>query len=415
LMPGMTHWNHPGFFAYFAISASPPGVLGEFLSAALNQQAMLWRTSPAATELEQVTLDWLRQLLGLPPGFHGVIYDTASVSSLHALAAARERACPQSRSEGLAAQPQMTVYCSEDTHNSLDKAVILMGLGHRFLRKIPVDESFRMRSDALEEAIRADRAEGRVPIAVVATVGTTSTSSIDPVPAIAAICRREGLWLHVDAAYAGPAAIAEEYRWILEGVEQADSLVLNPHKWLFTPFDLSVLYLRDMGSLKAAFSLVPEYLRTSEDVLNLMDTGIQLGRRFRSLKLWMILRTYGSRGLADMIRQACRLAAEFAARVDADERFERMAPAPLSLVCFRARPAGVPEGELEALNMRLMEAVNATGRVFLSHTKIRGRVALRLAIGHMRTERRHVELAWTTLGECLDSLLADGATVPQAG
>ncbi len=395
LVPGLTHWNHPAFFAYFSISASAPGVLAEFLSAALNQQAMLWRTSPAATELEQVTLGWLRQLLALPSDFQGVIYDTASISSLHALAAARERLGRDIRSKGLQGQPVLTVYCSEDTHSSVDKSVILLGLGHDNLRKIPTDDEFRMRPDLLAAALAEDRAAGKIPLAVVATAGTTSTSSVDPIAEIADICAAEGIWLHVDAAYAGPAAICPELRWILNGAERADSLVLNPHKWLFVPFDLSVLYVRDMHWLKAAFSLVPEYLRNAEDTLNLMDTGIQLGRRFRSLKLWFIMRSYGAEGLRALIRQAVELARDFADKVNAAPDFELMAPVPLSLVCFRATPPGVTD--LDAYNERLMERVNASGQAFLSHTRLRGKLALRLAIGHMGTRQEHIDRVWELL------------------
>ena len=293
LVPGLTHWNHPGFFAYFAITASAPGVLAEFLSAALNQQAMLWRTSPAATELEEVALGWLRRLIGLPEDFEGVIYDTASIATMHALVAAREAAIGNVRAKGLAARHDVLpprVYCSDQTHSSIDKAVIAIGLGHESLRKIPSDSDFRMRADLLRDAIAEDRAGGRQPIAVVATVGTTSTTSVDPVSAIAEICARERVWLHVDAAYAGVAAMLPAHAHILDGSARADSLVVNPHKWLFTPFDLTAFYSRRMDVVRAAFSLTPEYLRTTyaEARRNLMDTGVQLGRRFRSLKLWMI-------------------------------------------------------------------------------------------------------------------------------
>src|SRR5437867_4824276 len=303
LLPGVTHWNHPGFFAYFAISTSAPGVLAEFLSAALNQQAMLWRTSPAATELEEVALAWLRTLLGLPAAFDGVIYDTASISTLHALAAAREAAVPGVRAAGLAGRTDLggvRVYCGEHAHSSVDKAVMLLGLGHDSLRRIPADAEFRMRPERLAEDIDRDRSAGLIPIAVVATVGTTSSTSVDPVTAVADICTRQRVWLHVDAAYAGVAAMVPGCEWILRGAERADSIVVNPHKWLFTPFDLSVLYCRRMDVLRQAFSLTPEYLKTSESdagVRNLMDTGIQLGRRFRALKLWMILRYFGAEGL----------------------------------------------------------------------------------------------------------------------
>ncbi len=411
LMPGLTHWNHPAFFAYFSISASPPGVLAEFLSAALNQQAMLWRTSPAATELEQVTLGWLRRLIGLPDLFEGVIYDTASISTLHALAAARERLGRDIRRKGLSGQPPITVYCSQDTHSSVDKAMILLGLGQDFLRKIPTDESFRVRPDLLQEAIARDRAAGYLPMAVVATAGTTSTSSVDPIAAVAEICQRDGLWLHVDAAYAGPAAICPEYRWILEGAERADSLTLNPHKWLFVPFDLSVLYVRDLHTLKAAFSLVPEYLRTDEETLNLMDTGIQLGRRFRSLKLWFIMRSYGVEGLQAMIRKACELAQHFARRVEEHPHFELLAPVPLSLVCFRACPPGVED--LDALNEELMQSLNASGEAFLSHTRLGGKLALRLAVGHMSTRQEHVDRVFERLEGYLASRANSRAHSPE--
>ena len=402
LLPGITHWNHPGFFAYFVITGSAPGILAEFLSAALNVQAMLWRTSPAATELEEVTLSWLRKLLGLPDTFEGVIYDTASISTLHALAAARERAVPSVRTEGLAGRgtlARMRVYCSDQTHSSIDKAVILLGLGQSSLRKIPSDDEFRMRPDALAAAIAEDRANGWMPLAVVATVGTTSSTSIDPVPQVGALCRRESIWLHVDAAYAGVAAMVPGYEWILRGVGQADSLVVNPHKWLFTPFDLSILYCRDMNLVRAAFALTPEYLKTVEaaPVRNLMDTGIQLGRRFRALKLWMVLRHFGADGLRARLAEHMRLAQLFASWIDSTDQFERLAPAPFSVVCFRARPNAVPDADLDAFNERLLESVNATGEIFISHTKLDGRYALRLAIGNLHTTEQHVSRAWKLL------------------
>ena len=411
IVPGITHWNHPGFFAYFAITGSGPGVLAEFLSAALNAQGMLWRTSPSVTELEEVALRWLRDLMGLPPAFDGVIYDTASVSSLHALAAAREALMPGVRREGMAGRPELPryrVYCSEHAHSSIDKAVILIGLGHEGLRKVPADASYRMRPDALSAAIEEDRRAGIVPLAVVATVGTTSSTSVDPVEEIAAICEREGAWLHVDCAYAGVAAIIPEYRHILRGVERADSVVVNPHKWLFTPFDLSAFYCRRMDVLRQAFSLTPEYLRTVEAgaVHNLMDTGVQLGRRFRALKLWMILRYFGAEGIRARLGEHMRLARLFASWVDEDPAFERVAPVPFSVVCFRAKPAGREwtEAALEVLNQQLLDRLNATGEVFLSHTKLDGRFVLRLAVGHLRTEERHVRRAWDLARTLLSTL-----------
>jgi aromatic-L-amino-acid decarboxylase len=405
LVPALMHWNHPGFFGYFAITASGPGVLAEFLAAALNQQAMLWRTSPAATELEEVSLGWLRSLMGLPETFEGVIYDTASISSLHALAAAREAAVPQVRDLGLTGRHdvgRLRVYCSEHAHSSIDKAVILLGLGHRALRKIPADDRFSMQATALEAAIVEDRGAGISPLAVVATIGTTSTTSVDPVRKIADICRREGLWLHVDAAYAGVTAMIPEYRRRFDGWQEADSVVVNPHKWLFTPFDLSAFYCRRMDVVRRAFSLVPDYLATAEGsrgVHNLMDTGVQLGRRFRALKLWMVLRHLGAEGIRSAIVSHIQLAQLFSHWIDGDPDFERLAPVPFSVVCFRANPRhlALADAELDTFNERVLEAVNRTGEVFLSHTRLHDRFVIRLAVGHLRTSQQHVERAWALL------------------
>jgi aromatic-L-amino-acid/L-tryptophan decarboxylase len=404
IVPGITHWNHPGFFAYFAITGSGPGVLAEFLAAALNVQAMLWRTSPAATELEEVALAWLRRLIGMPDDFAGVIYDTASVSTLHALAAARERAVPDVRVAGLAGRPdvpRLRVYCSAHAHSSVDKAVILLGLGHDAVVSVETDSEFRMRPGALASAIARDRVAGFAPLAVVATVGTTSTTSIDPVAEISAICRREDVWFHVDAAYAGVAAMLPDYRWILRGAEDADSLVVNPHKWLFTPFDISVLYCRRMDTLRAAFSLTPEYLKTVEaaPVQNLMDTGVQLGRRFRALKLWMVLRHFGAEGLRARLREHMRLAKIFERWVIDHPDFSVTAPVPFSVVCFRANGS-------DELNEQLLERVNASGEVFLSHTRLDGRYVLRLAIGNLRTTEAHVSRAWTLIQQHTHELRA---------
>src|SRR5437016_4270649 len=343
IVPALTHWSHPSFFAYFATSTSAPGIFGELLSAAFDVKSMLWRTSPASTELEEVTLDWLRQMLGLDSGMSGFIYDTASVSSMHAIAAAREGVNMRIREEGMSGRkdlPQLRVYASEQAHSSIDKGIITLGLGQRSLRKIPVDGQFRMDAKALADAVEEDKRNGILPFCVVATVGTTSTSSLDPVPAIAVICEQHKMWLHVDAAYGGSAAIVPEMRHILDGCDQADSLVLNPHKWLFTPFDLSVLYCRHLDMLRRAFSLVPEYLRTPEQdkVRSGSDYGVQLGRRFRALKLWMIMRYFGHEGLAARIREHMRLAKLFGSWVEQSADWELMAPVPFALVCFRATP-----------------------------------------------------------------------------
>ena len=402
ILPGITHWNHPAFFAYFAITGSAPGILGELLSAALNVNAMMWRTSPAASELEATTLDWLRQLLGLPDTYEGVIYDTASISSLVAIAAAREATGLDIRRQGMAGRPDLPalrLYCSEQAHSSIEKDAITLGIGQENVRQVLVDAEFRLDARQLRQAVEEDKAAGRRPFCVVATVGTTSATSVDPVPQIAAICEEHGLWLHVDAVYGGMAAIVPEMAWVLEGVDRADSVVFNPHKWLFTQIDLSAFYSRRLNVVRDAFSLVPEYLRTREsgDVRNYMDYGPQLGRRFRALKLWFILRTYGRDGLIARLREHLRLAQEFAGWIDADLHWERMAPIPFSTVCFRARPPGWDEAELERLNQSILDAVNATGEAFLSHTRLHEKLTLRLAVGHLRTRQEHVQRAWELL------------------
>lgn len=410
IVPALTHWNHPSFFALFATSTSAPGIFGELLSAAFDVKAMLWRTSPAATELEEVALDWLRQMMGLDEGFDGIIYDTASVGSMHAMAAAREALDVRVREDGMSGRtdlPLLRVYASKEAHSSIEKGVLTLGLGQRALRTIPTDSEFRMDANALAEAIEEDKSNGILPCCVVATVGTTSMSSIDPIPAIADICAQHKIWLHVDAAYAGSAAVVPEMRHILDGSERADSLVTNPHKWLFTPFDCSVLYCRRMDMLRRAFSLVPEYLRTSEaeTVRNGMDYGIQLGRRFRALKLWMVLRYFGHEGLAARIREHCRLARLFATWVEDSPEWEVLAPVPFSLVCFRACPPieGEVETEraarLDALNENIMNRINATGSAYISHTRLNDKLTLRLAIGNIRTTEEHISHVWQFLNE----------------
>jgi aromatic-L-amino-acid/L-tryptophan decarboxylase len=371
IVPATTHWNHPRFFAYFAISGSEPGILAELLAAAFNVNAMLWRTGPAATELEELALDWLRQLLGLPEALHGHIEDTASTSTLAALAAAREL------------RPGGVVLCSEHAHSSVDKGARILGLE---VRKLGADDGYRLRTDALERAL----AEERVA-AVVATAGTTSSTAVDPVPEIAELCERARVWLHVDAAYAGSAAVCPEHRWVLAGAERADSLVVNPHKWLFTPVDCSALFTRRPEALRAAFTLLPEYLRTGvEDVTNLMDYGPALGRRFRALKLWAVIRCYGREGLQALVREHVRLARLFASWVEAEPGWEVVAPVPFSVVCFRREG---PDEENEAL----MERVNATGEAYLSHTRLDERYVLRLAVGNVRTTEADVARAWELL------------------
>jgi aromatic-L-amino-acid decarboxylase len=370
LLPGVTHWQHPRFFAYFSISSSPPGILAELLAAALNSIAILWRTAPASTELEGVVLDWVAQLLGIPRDWHGHIEDTASTSTLAAIIAARH------------ATGGRVVVCSEHAHSSVDKAAHMLGLE---LRKVPCDDAFRMRPDLLDLTDAA---------AVVATVGTTSTTSVDPVAAIAPACRAAGAWLHVDAAYAGPAMVCPELRWAFEGVERADSLVVNAHKWMFTPVDCSLLWTRRPEDFRAAFSLIPEYLRTpdAEDALSLSEYGPALGRRFRALKLWAVLRCYGRAGLQQRIRRAIALAELFEGWVRDEPGWELCAPRPFSVVCFRR------DGS-DAANEALLERVNRSGEIFISHTKLDGRYVLRLAIGHESTTEDDVRRAWEVLRE----------------
>lgn len=418
IVPALTHWCHPSFFAYFATSTSAPGIFGELLSAAFDNKAMLWRTSPASTELEEVTLNWLRQMMGLDAGYTGIIYDTASVSSLHAMAAAREGVEMRIREEGMSGRsdlPLLRVYVSEQSHSSIEKGVITLGLGQRGLRKIPTDAKFRMDTQELARAIEEDKRNGFIPFCIVATVGTTSTSSIDPVSEIIPIGEKHAMWLHVDAAYAGSAAVVPELQHILKGCERADSVAVNPHKWLFTPFDLSVLYCRHMDLLRRAFSLVPEYLRTPEQekVRSGSDYGIQLGRRFRALKLWMIIRYFGHEGLAARIREHCRLAKLFAKWVEESPDWELMAPVPLSLVCFRACPpmdgvsAEAREKQWDVLNEAIMHGVNETGKALLSHTKLNDKLTLRLSIGNIRTTEDHIRQVWELLNLQLAKLSRD--------
>ncbi len=380
IVPASTLWNHPSFHAYFAISGSPPGVLAETLCAALNMNGMLWKSSPAVTELEQVTLRWLAEWLGLPAGWFGITHDTASTAGVHVLAAARQRADAASREKGNGAA-RYTVYCSELAHSFVEKAAITVGFGLDAVRKIGVDERFRMRPAALDEALAADRATGFTPLCIVATVGTTGVASVDPVPEIAAIASRERVWLHVDAAYGGAAAVSPRYRHHLAGCELADSFVVNPHKWLLTPVDHTAMYLRDPAPLREAFSLVPEYLRTAGHpaAVNLMDYSFQLGRRFRALKLWFVMRSYGRRGMAEVLEAHCGMAREFASRLEADGRFQIAAPVEFALVCFRLRHGSDED------NRRLLDEINATGEAFLSHASVDGRVVLRMAVGNWQT------------------------------
>lgn len=401
IMPGITHWQSPNFYAYFPGNASPPAILGELMSAGLGVQGMLWLSSPACTELETHVLDMVADMTGLPEQFKststggGVIQATASTSTLVALLAAREQATGgRSNEDGVSGG--LTAYASAEAHSSIEKAVRLGGIGSANLRKIETDDAFAMKPEALAKALQADKAAGLTPAIVSATVGTTSSTAIDPVPEIGRICREHGVWLHVDAALAGTAAICPEFRHLVDGLEYADSYVFNPHKWMLTNVDCSALYVADRRKLISAMSVVPEYLRNEAseagDVIDYRDWQIDLGRRFRALKLWFVVRSFGVKALQEMVRRHIALAREFAGWIEADPSFELAAPVPLALVCFR-HVGG------DDVNQRIMDGVNASGRMFMTHTKLDGKLTLRLSIGQRTTERRHVEQAWETIRE----------------
>lgn len=409
ILPGITHWNHPRFFAYFPANNSGPSILAELLSAALGVNGMVWQSSPAATELEEVVMDWLRQMLQLPPDFRGVIQDTASTATIAALLCAREKISAFGVNEqGFAAgagQGTLRIYTSTEGHSSIEKGAKIAGFGRQNVVRVPVDDTYAMDPVALRRCVARDKGAGYRPAGVVATVGTTSSTALDSLPAIAGVAREFDLWLHVDAALAGSAAILPEKRWILDGIEQADSFVFNPHKWLFTNFDCSAFFCRHPELLIQVFAITPEYLKTAQDmeVTNYRDWGIQLGRRFRALKLWFVIRNFGVQGLQARLRRHLDWAREFADWVEADPLFELLAPVPLNTVCFRLNPGPATHGSvveeetLTALNQRLMREVNDSGRIFFTHTRLGERFCLRLSIGQTRTERRHVLDAWQAI------------------
>jgi len=410
VVPGLTHWNHPRFFGYFAITASGPGILGEMLAAALNVNAMVWRSSPAGTELEELTTDWLRQLLGLPEIFDGVINDTASSSTLYALAAARDAVWPEAHEDGLFAAQPGRVYASDQAHSSVEKAVLTLGLGRTGFRAIPSDAAFRMDVDALRRIVRSDIAQGIRPVAIVATLGTTSSASMDPIAEIADVARELGVWLHVDAAYGAPAAIVPETAALFRGWESADSIVVNPHKWLFTPIDCSVLYCSRPADLVRAFSIVPEYLRSSGDTSarNLMDYGVSLGRRFRALKLWFVLRYFGREGIVERLREHMRLAAELVSRAEEHQAWQVVAPVHFATVVLRFAPGWEAAREDEA-NQRIIERVNRSGEAFLTHTVLDGRTVIRVSIGNLKTAPSDVDRLWKALGAAAEAVAGDQA------
>ncbi len=402
VLPGMTHWQHPRFFAYFQANSSPPSVLAEMLTATLGAQCMSWETSPAATELEERMMVWLRQMIGLPAEFVGSIQDTASTATLCAILAARERATGFAGSEsGLSGVGGLTAYCSAEAHVSVEKDVKIAGIGLANLRKIPVDDDQAMVAAELDRAVAADVAAGLKPVCVVAALGTTGASGFDSLRDVGRVCRRHDVWLHVDAAWAGSALVLPEMRWMIDGVEQADSFVFNPHKWLLTNFDCSAFFVRDPATLRRTFEILPEYMKTREGltVTNYRDWGIQLGRRFRALKLWFVIRHYGVEGLRNTIRAHIEWAQELATVIDDAEDFELLRRPVLSLLCFRYRPAGVADAALDALNERLLRAANDSGRIYVTHTRLRGVYAIRFVVGQTATERRHVQEAWEVVRE----------------
>ncbi len=406
IIPGMVHWSHPMFLGYFGWTATAPGILGEIISAPLNVNAMTWRTCPAATELETVVIDWLRQWLGLPGEFDGVVYDTASVGIMHALAAAREETAPSTRKLGLFNRdlPRFRIYTSDEAHSAAEKAAIILGIGEENVRRVPTDANFRMDVNALHETIARDVRHNFKPLAVVATVGTTSSASVDPVPAIAKICREQRMWLHIDGAYGGAFALLPEYKWVSKGWDMADSIVINPHKTLFVPLDFSVLYVRDLERLRRVFTLVPAVLRgdTIEGEKNYMDYGIQLGRRFRALKAWVIWRSLGREGVVSRLREQIRLANLLANWIKSDDRFELAAPVSMGVICFRF--VGADKDELDKINSEIVERINASGRAYLTQTKLRGQTVMRIGLGNVLTTEEHLRNAWELIRETADDV-----------
>lgn len=403
ILPGMTHWQSPNFFAYFPANSSYPSILAEMLTATLGAQCMKWETSPAATELEEKVMNWLKEMTGLPKHFQGVIQDTASTATLVAILSAREKHSDyQVNEKGLKWHDNFRVYCSTETHSSIEKAVRIAGLGSHNLVKVAVDEEYAMDPRALKNAIESDLKVNNKPICVIATIGTTGSTAIDPLAEIAAICSRHDIWLHVDAAYAGSALILPEYRWMVNGLEYADSMVFNPHKWLFTNFDCSAYFVKDKYALLRTLQIVPEYLKTQNQgkVNDYCDWGIQLGRRFRALKLWFVIRSYGVEGLQNMLRSHLLMAEKLSDAIRNEPDFEIMAPVNLNLICFRCHPTGIDDtAALNQINEALLKQVNDTGKAYLSHTRLNGQFVIRMVIAQTAVESRHAEQAWRLIKE----------------
>ena len=401
VLPGITHWQHPSFHAYFNGNSSYPSVLAEMLTATLAAQCMLWETSPAATEMEEKMLEWLKDLLFLPKHWAGVIQDTASTATLVSLLTARERSTEWSINKQGFNGTIFRLYCSQQAHSSVEKAVRIAGFGSENLVVVDVDDHFAMLPRDLAAKIAADLERSFKPLWVVSTVGTTGSTAVDPTPEIAAICQQHNLWLHVDAAWAGTAMMLPEYQWLRDGMEHADSFVFNPHKWMFTNFDCTAYFVKDPESLQRTFTLIPEYLKTKSHgrVHNYSDWGIQLGRRFRALKLWFVLRSFGKQGLRNKIRSHIQWAQELAQQIEQHPKFELLSPAPLATVCFRYRPANIPESSLNQLNEKLLQELNASGRIYLTHTKLGEIYTLRLVVGQTYQEHKHIHKAWEIIQE----------------
>jgi aromatic-L-amino-acid decarboxylase len=401
IMPGITHWQSPNFFAYFPANSSYPSILGEMLTATLAAQCMKWETSPAATELEEKMMDWLKQLIGLPVLFEGVIQDSASTSTLAAILAAREHTSGFQINENGYLNKKLRVYCSSETHSSIDKAVKIAGIGHQNLVKVPVDEAFRLIPESLEIKIKQDIENGFIPTCVVATLGTTGSTAIDPLKEMAAICKKYNVWLHVDAAYAGSALVLEEFRWMIDGIEDADSFVFNPHKWMFTNFDCSALFIKNRETLVKTFQLVPEYLKSDTDkqVNNYSDWGVQLGRRFRALKLWFTIRNFGAENIRTIIQKHIRWGEMFEQFVYEDPNFELLAPRTLNLVCFRYVISGLSNEQLDKINAKLLSEINTSGEIYITHTRLNGIYCLRFVASQTYVQEEHIKNAWKTINK----------------
>jgi aromatic-L-amino-acid decarboxylase len=408
IMPGITHWQSPNFFAYFPANSSYPSVLAEMLTATLAAQCMVWETSPAAAELEEKVMNWLKQMTGLPSSWDGVIQDTASTATLCAILTAREKFSGfKINEEGFKNFTGLRVYCSTETHSSIEKDVKIAGLGRRNLIKVRVDDQFRMDPNALEEAIKNDLSAGLKPLCVIATIGTTGSTAVDPIDDIGRLCEKYNIWLHVDAALAGTALVLPEYRWMTDGVERADSFVFNPHKWMFTNFDSSAYFVKDRESLIKTFEILPEYLMTrSRGLVNdYRDWGVSLGRRFRALKLWFVIRNFGLKGIQDKVIYHLTLAKNLESKILNEEDFELMVPVLLNTVCFRYKPAGSSgEDFLNPLNEELLNRLNKTGKIYLSHTKLNGKYTLRMVTSQTNVEQRHVDQAWELIMKTARSL-----------